>query len=68
VEEYVMPRNVGDIDKWLRIIAGLLILGLGAFGPLGWWGLLGIVPLATGVMGSCPAYSLMGMNTCQRRM
>ena len=63
-----MPRNVGDIDKWLRIIAGLLILGLGAFGPLGWWGLLGIVPLATGVMGSCPAYSLMGMNTCQRRM
>jgi hypothetical protein len=68
VEEYVMPRNVGDIDKWLRIIAGLLILGLGAFGPVGWWGLLGIVPLATGVMGSCPAYSLMGMNTCQRRM
>ena len=63
-----MPRNLGDIDKWLRIIAGLLILGLGAFGPLGWWGLLGIVPLATGVMGSCPAYSLMGMNTCQRRM
>ncbi len=63
-----MPRNVGDIDKWLRIIAGLLILGLGAFGPVGWWGLLGIVPLATGVMGSCPAYSLMGINTCQRRM
>ena len=63
-----MPRNVGDIDKWLRIIAGLLILGLGAFGPLGWWGVLGIVPLATGVMGSCPAYRLMGMNTCQRRM
>ena len=63
-----MPRNVGDIDKWLRIIAGLLILGLGAFGPVGWWGLLGIVPLATGVMGSCTAYSLMGMNTCQRRM
>jgi len=63
-----MPRNLGDIDKWLRIIAGLLILGLGAFGPLGWWGLLGIVPLATGVMGSCPAYSLMGMNTCQRPM
>jgi len=62
-----MPRNVGDIDKWLRIIAGLLILGLGAFGPVGWWGLLGIVPLATGVMGSCPAYSLMGINTCQRR-
>ena len=63
-----MPQNVGDIDKWLRIIAGVLILVLGAFGPLGWWGLLGIVPLATGLMGSCPAYSLIGMNTCQRRM
>jgi Protein of unknown function (DUF2892) len=63
-----MPQNVGDIDKWLRIIAGVLILGLGVFGPLGWWGLLGIVPLATGLMGSCPAYSLIGINTCQRRM
>jgi hypothetical protein len=63
-----MPQNVGDIDKWLRIIAGVLILGLGVFGPLGWWGLLGIVPLATGLMGSCPAYSLIGMNICQRRM
>jgi hypothetical protein len=63
-----MPQNVGDIDKWLRIIAGVLILGLGVFGPLGWWGMLGIVPLATGLMGSCPAYSLIGMNTCQRRM
>jgi hypothetical protein len=67
-KEDVMPQNVGDIDKWLRIIAGVLILGLGAFGPLGWWGLLGIVPLATGLMGYCPAYSLIGMNTCQRRM
>jgi len=63
-----MPQNVGDIDKWLRIIAGLLILGLGVFGPLGWWGVPGIVPLATRLMGGCPAYSLIGMNTCQRRM
>ena len=62
-----MPRNIGEIDKWLRIFVGMLILGLGAFGPLGWWGLLGIVPLATGLMGRCPAYSLVGVNTCGRR-
>ena len=62
-----MTRNVGSTDKRLRIIAGLAILGLGAFGPLGWWGLIGIVPLATGLMGNCPAYSLIGVNTCQRR-
>ena len=61
-----MNQNVGRTDKWLRIAAGVMILGLGAFGPLGLWGLIGIVPLATGLMGSCPAYSLIGVNTCQR--
>ena len=59
-----MTRNVGSIDRGLRIAAGLLLLGLGAFGPFGWWGLIGLVPLATGLMSSCPAYSLLGMNTC----
>jgi hypothetical protein len=59
-----MRKNVGGIDKGLRIAAGLALLALGAFGPLGWWGLIGIVPLATGLMGNCPAYSLLGMNTC----
>ena len=59
-----MTRNVGSIDRGLRIAAGLALLGLGAFGPLGWWGLVGLVPLATGLMSSCPAYSLLGVNTC----
>ena len=59
-----MTRNVGSIDRGLRIAAGSLLLGLGAFGPLGWWGLIGLVPLTTGVMSSCPAYSLLGVNTC----
>jgi hypothetical protein len=48
----------------LRIAAGLVILALGAFGPLGWWGLVGLVPLATGFMRFCPAYSLLGIRTC----
>ena len=59
-----MTRNVGDIDKGLRIVAGLVLLALGWFGPLGWWGLIGLVPLATGLIGKCPVYSLLGVSTC----
>ncbi|MBS7791625.1 DUF2892 domain-containing protein [Roseococcus sp. SDR] len=59
-----MTKNVGGLDKGLRIVAGLALLALGAFGPLGWWGAIGIVPLATGLMGNCPLYSVLGLNTC----
>jgi hypothetical protein len=59
-----MTRNVGGIDKWLRIAAGLALIALGLFGPLGWWGVIGVVPLVTGLMGNCPVYSLIGVNTC----
>jgi hypothetical protein len=59
-----MTTNVGGTDRMLRIAAGAVLLALGAFGPLGWWGLIGLVPLGTALMGSCPAYSLLGLNTC----
>jgi hypothetical protein len=59
-----MTRNVGGIDKGLRIAAGLVLIALGLFGPLGWWGAIGLVPLATGLLGNCPLYSLLGVNTC----
>jgi hypothetical protein len=59
-----MTTNVGGTDRMLRIAAGVVLLALGAFGPLGWWGLIGLVPLGTALMGSCPAYSLLGLNTC----
>ncbi|MBR0683897.1 DUF2892 domain-containing protein [Roseomonas eburnea] len=59
-----MSCNVGGVDRILRIVAGLVILALGAFGPLGWWGLVGLVPLATGLMRYCPAYSIVGIRTC----
>ncbi len=59
-----MTQNVGGIDKGLRILAGLVLLALGWLGPLGWWGLIGLVPLATGLIGNCPVYSLLGVNTC----
>jgi hypothetical protein len=59
-----MAADVGGIDRALRIVAGVGLLALGAFGPLGWWGLVGLVPLATGLVGNSPAYSLLGVNTC----
>jgi hypothetical protein len=60
-----MKANVGGIDKVLRIVAGLALLGMGVAGvvPL-LIGLIGIVPLATGLLGWCPAYSLIGLNSC----
>ena len=61
-----MKTNVGGIDKVLRILVGLGLLSLVLFldGSARWWGLVGIVPLFTGLFGVCPAYHLVGINTC----
>ena len=59
-----MKTNVGGIDKILRIVAGVGLVGATVAGMLPAWGYIGIVPLATGLMGWCPAYTLFGMNTC----
>ena len=63
-----MKANVGGVDRGFRIVAGMVLLVLvfvlGEDG-LWLWGLIGIVPLATGLMNWCPAYSLFGMSTCK---
>lgn len=59
-----MKLNVGGIDRIARIVIGLVLLGLAATGAVGWWGWLGIVPLATGAIGWCPPYALLGFSTC----
>lgn len=59
-----MTTNEGGIDRTLRIIAGLALIGLTATGNIGAWGWIGVVPLATGLIGWCPAYSMLGLNTC----
>lgn len=59
-----MKSNVGGIDRILRIVAGLVLVGLAATGTVGLWGWLGLVPLATGALGWCPPYAILGFNTC----
>ena len=57
-----MKCNVGGIDRILRIVVGIVLVGLAANGVIGWWGWLGVIPLATGIFRFCPAYPLLGVN------
>ena len=57
---------MNNIDRSLRLVAGLALLALGAMGPLGWWVAIGLVPIATALIGWFPAYRLLGFNTCAR--
>ena len=59
-----MVRNVGGIDRVLRIVLGLALIGLTLAGMIGWWGWIGVVPLGTALVGFCPLYPLLGLNTC----
>ena len=59
-----MKSNVGGIDRLLRIVAGLVLIALAATGTVGMWGWIGVVPLLTGLIGWCPVYPLLGINTC----
>lgn len=59
-----MLRNEGTLDRALRVILGLILLSLVFIGPQTLWGLVGLVPLATGLMGHCPLYRIVGLNTC----
>lgn len=61
-----LPTNEGTIDRSLRILVGLVAVGTVFVGPQSNWGLLGLVPLFTGLVGSCPVYTLFGFNTAKR--
>lgn len=60
-----MNTNIGSIDRLLRVIVGLAVLGLGYYHQT-WWGLLGLLPLLTAVVRFCPAYVPFGLSTCAR--
>ncbi len=61
-----MKSNVGGIDRILRVALGVVLITLAAKGTVGVWGWLGLVPLATGLLGWCPPYAWLGLNTCRK--
>jgi hypothetical protein len=60
-------KNEGTIDRALRVVFGLVVLSLVFVGPQTAWGWVGLVPLVTGLVGFCPLYSVLGINTCSIR-
>jgi hypothetical protein len=62
-----MKINMGTIDRVIRIIVGLALIGAAAGGQIGLWGWLGVIPLATASIGYCPAYQIFGFTTCPRK-
>lgn len=60
-----MKLNEGSIDRAIRIILGLVLISLVFIGPQSPWGWIGVIPLVTGLVGFCPLYALLGMNTCK---
>ncbi|WP_416547086.1 DUF2892 domain-containing protein [Limnohabitans sp. DCL3] len=62
-----MTQNIGNIERIIRIVGGLVLIVLAATNTVGVWGWIGLVPLATGLTGWCPPYSLLGINTCKNK-
>ena len=59
-----MTPNVGSIDRVLRVVVGVVLIGLTLMGTIGAWGWIGLVPLATAAMGFCPLYTVLGFSSC----
>ncbi len=60
----MFQKNAGGFDRAFRILAGLAALAVTQVGPQSAWGYIGIIPLVTGLAGTCPLYSVFGWNTC----
>ena len=61
----LLPKNEHQIERALRVLLGVALLSLTVVGPKTLLGLVGLVPLATGLLGSCPLYTLFGVSTCK---
>lgn len=60
-----MKRNVASAERVVRVVLGLAVLSLAFIGPKSTWAYLGIIPMATGLIGWCPPYALFGISTCK---
>jgi hypothetical protein len=61
----LFPRNEGSVDRGVRVVLGLALLMMVFVGPRSLWGLIGLVPLLTGALGTCPLYRVFGLSTCR---
>lgn len=62
-----MKKNIHDIERIIRIVLGIAVLSLVFIGPKTLWGLIGILPILTGLIGWCPPYHLIGFSTCKKK-
>jgi hypothetical protein len=62
----LMPQNEATWDRVVRVLIGVALIALVFVGPQTPWGWIGLLPLATGLAGSCPGYRLLGLSTCPR--
>ena len=62
----MFKKNIGSLDRILRIIIGAVLIGLTLTDNIGAWGWIGVLPLLTGLMSSCALYTVLGINTCKR--
>ena len=62
-----MRANIGKVERALRILVGLVLIGLSLGGVIGWWGWLGVIPLLTAFISFCPLYSMLKINTGKRQ-
>ncbi len=61
--EKLLPTNEGGLDRAIRIVLGLVGISLVFYGPRSAWGWIGLLPLVTGLVGSCPLYTVLGLRT-----
>ncbi len=59
-----MKQNIHKVERIIRVVLGIFLTSLAFWGPTNMWFLLGLIPLATGLVGWCPPYAMLGINTC----
>ncbi|MBT8128756.1 MAG: DUF2892 domain-containing protein [Gammaproteobacteria bacterium] len=62
-----MKQNIGNTERAIRAIVGIALISLVFVGPQTVWGWIGVIPLATAIIGWCPPYALLGINTCKAK-
>lgn len=67
MRERLFPANEHKVERVVRVAIGLVLIALAVTGPKYAWGWIGLLPLVTGLVGSCPAYTLLGVSTCKTR-